>query len=257
MTLGASMDVRFDQRVSEFIRYVTDLGLDHVELTTEYLEGHPETPEPETVGKLAETHGVSLTYHAPFRDWNLGSFNDRSAQASVEQVKATLDAAATAGAGAVVVHGGSVPERYPSWVRDEAHKNAIESLRECAEHAGAVGVPLCLENQPPHPRRERYTTTPDALADTIDAIDVGPDTLRVTLDVGHAHVSESDWQTYVDRFGDRIEVCHLHANDGTGDSHDPLPEYQQYVEAVDATYNVFEMKETADIARCVGATATS
>jgi sugar phosphate isomerase/epimerase len=194
---------------------------------------------------------VSLTYHAPFRDWNLGSFNDHSAAASVEQVKATLDAASVAGAGAVTVHGGSVPERYPNWVREEGHQTAIDSLRACAEYAATVGVPLCLENQPPHPRRRRYTTTPEALEETIDAVGIGPEALRVTLDVGHARVSGTDWQTYVDRFGDRIEVCHLHCNDGTADLHDPLPEYRRYVEEVDATYNVFEMKSVRDIERCV------
>lgn len=253
MSLGASMDVRFGTSVAEFVDYVTDLGLDHVELTAEYLHGHPDTPGPERIGELADSYDVTLTYHAPFRDWNLGSFNDRSAEAGAAQVKETLDAAATAGAGAVVVHGGDVPERYPDWVRAGARENAIESLTECAEHAADVGVPLCLENQPVQGTRERHTTSPDALAETLDATGVGPDALQITLDIGHATVNDNDWRTYVDRFGDRITVCHLHRNDGTADQHEPLADYEDVVETVDAEYSVFEMKSLADIAQCVGA----
>lgn len=255
--LGASMDVRFGATVTEFITYIRELGLNHVELTAEYLHGHPETPDPEKVGELADEHDVSITYHAPYRDWNLGSFNDRSAQAGVEQVKATLDAAAMADAGAVVVHGGSVPKRYPDWVRKKGRENAVESLKQCAQHAVNVGVPLCLENQPPHPKRERHTTTPEALSEILEAIDVGSNGLRVTLDVGHAKVTGTDWRNFVDRFGNRIEVCHLHDNDGTGDQHSPISEYKQIVETINASYNVFEMKSMADIAECVGNTADS
>ncbi|WP_255479285.1 sugar phosphate isomerase/epimerase [Natronomonas sp. LN261] len=252
MRLGASMDVRFGATVEEFTEHVVDLGLDHVELTTEYLQGHPDAPDPETVGTIAAEYGVSVTYHAPFRDWNLGSFNDASARASAEQITRTLDAAAAAGAGAVVVHGGSVPRRYPDWVRAKGRENAIESLRACAERAADVGVPLCLENQPYDDRRERHTVGPDALAETIQDVGVGPDGLGITLDVGHASVNGNDWREYVERFGDRITVCHLHDNDGEVDAHEPLTDYEPIVEAVNATYNVFETKTTADVAACLG-----
>ena len=257
MALGAAMDVRFGATVEEFMRFCQDLGLDHVEFKTEYLEGHPEAPTPVEIGDLADQYGMSLSFHAPFRDWNIGSFNDRSSQASVDQVKATLDDAATAGAGAVVVHGGDVQRRYPDWVRQTARENAIDALRECAEYAGTVGVPLCLENQPPDPKRDRHTVTPTALAETLEAVGVGPDAFRVTLDVGHANVTDSDWQTFADRFGDRIEVCHLHTNDGGSDAHHPLRDYEPIVDAVDAPYNVFEMKSLDDIAACVGEAVSS
>jgi sugar phosphate isomerase/epimerase len=251
--LGAAMDVRFDRTVEEFMQDCRDLGLNHVELTTEYLEGHPDSPSPATVRECAARYEMSVTYHAPFRDWNLGSFNDASARAAVDQVKSTLDAAAIAGAGAVVVHGGDVPGRYPAHVRDQSAANAVDSLTACVEHAADVGVPLCLENQPVHPRRDRYTTGVDALARTLEAVDADPEWLRVTLDVGHASVNDTDWQEYVDRFGDRITVCHLHDNDGEDDAHEPLPEYSAIVEDVDADYNVFEMKAFDDIAACLGA----
>ncbi|MFB6123659.1 MAG: sugar phosphate isomerase/epimerase family protein [Haloferacaceae archaeon] len=256
-SLGAAMDVRFGATVEEFVAYVADLGLDHVELKREYLHGHPDAPDPTAVRELAAKYDVSVTYHAPFRDWNLGSFNDAVRESSVEQVKRTIDDAARADAGAVVVHGGSVPTRYPEWVRTKAHENARLSLAECAQYAQLVGVPLCLENQPQDPEMRRYTTSPSALEAMLAEVDVTPEYLGVTLDVGHAKVNGHDWEAFVDRFGDRIRVCHLHDNDGTADQHEPLTAYDAVVESVPADHFVFETKSVADVAACVGRDAES
>lgn len=251
--LGAAMDIRFGASVEEFLNYLTDLGLNHLELKREYLEGHPDTPTAAEIGDLTDQYGCSVTFHAPFRDWNMGSFSEDIRGASVRQVKKTLDDAATAGAGAVVVHGGSVPNRYPEWVHNKAAKNAHQSLVECAEYAREVGVPLCLENQPQNDAKRRYTTTLDALDETLANVPVDGDHLGVTLDVGHAKANGYDWADFADRFGDRIRVCHLHDNDGTGDHHDPLTDYQRITETVSADYFVFEMKTIDDIARCLEA----
>ncbi len=254
--LGAAMDIRFGATVEEFMTYITDLGLDHVEFKHEYLAGHPETPDPERVHELAETYDVTLSYHAPFRDWNMGSYDERVRQNSVERVKRTINNAATAGATSVVVHGGSIPHRYPEWIRDRARENARRSLAECAEYAQLVGVSLCLENQPIDAEKRRYTTSPADLAAMIDTVDVPPQYLSVTLDVGHAKVNDHDWRVFVEEFGHRIRVCHLHDNDGTADRHEPFPGYESVVETVPANYFIFEMKSLADIAASVGSDAT-
>lgn len=255
--LGAAMDVRFAASAEEFLAYITALGLDHVELKREYLHGHPDSPTPSEVRELADRYDVTVTYHAPFRDWNLGSFNDASREAAVAQVKQTIDDAATAGAGAVVVHGGSVAHRYPDWVKSKARENALRSLAECAEYAQVNGVPLCLENQPVDGSKRRYTTTPDDLAAVLSEVDVAPKYFGVTLDVGHANVNGHDWAALADRFGDQIRVCHLHDNDGTADQHEPLVDYQPVLERVPADYFVFETKSVGDVARCVGVEPTS
>jgi sugar phosphate isomerase/epimerase len=251
--LGAAADLRFAETVEELLAYLTGLGLDHLELKREYVHAPPEAPPPAELGELVDAYDVTLTLHAPFRDWNLGSFNDASREAAVRQVRDTLDDAATAGAGAVVVHGGSVPRRYPDRVAEKSRRNAVRSLAECAAHAADVGVPLCLENQPRSSETRRYTTSPGDLAATLEAVDADPDALRVTLDVGHARVNGYDWRAFADRFGDRVEVLHLHDNDGTADDHDPIAPaaYEPVVEAVGAPYNVLEMKSLDDVARCL------
>jgi sugar phosphate isomerase/epimerase len=214
------------------------------------------TPEPERVRELAAAYDVTVSYHAPFRDWNLGSYDEAVRQDSVDRVKRTLDDASTAGATHVVVHGGSVPHRYPEWVCDCASENARRSLAECAEYAQFVGVPLCLENQPIDEQKQRYTTSPAELATMIDTVDVPPQYLSVTLDVGHAKVNGHDWRSFVSEFRNRILSCHLHDNDGTADQHKPFSGYESVVASVPADYFVFEMKSLGDIATSVGSDAT-
>jgi sugar phosphate isomerase/epimerase len=168
-------------------------------------------------------------------------------------VTESLDFAAAADADAVVVHGGTVKEYYPDRAHRRARTQAVESLRECARHAAAVGVPLCLENQRDKPTKRRHTATPDRLSSLLDDAGVDSEYFGLTLDVGHAKATGVDYAEFVDRFGDRIHVAHLHDNDGTGDDHDPIPEYESVAAAVGAPYNVFEMKSLADVERCVGA----
>jgi len=123
---------------------------------------------------------------------------------------------------------------------------------ECAEYADEIGVPLCLENQPRNESKRRYTTSPADLEAALQNVPIDGDALGVTLDVCHAKANGYDWHDFVERFGNRIRVCHLHDNDGTGDTHDPLPSYSEIVETVPADYFVFEMKSVDDVARCMG-----
>jgi sugar phosphate isomerase/epimerase len=249
--LGAAVDLRFSETVPEFVAFLAELGLDHVELRQGYLDCHPDAPSPRELRELAEETGVSYTFHAPFRDANPGNFNEDLRQAAADAVKRSLDTAAAAGAGAVVVHGGSVPRRYPDRVKAVSRDHAVRSLRECARHADDLGVYLCVENQRRKSADERNTETPERLAALLDDVDVDSPYLGVTLDVGHAKVTGVEVEAFVERFGDRIRVAHLHDNDGTDDQHEPLPEYESLVDRIDADYNVFEMKSLADVERCV------
>jgi sugar phosphate isomerase/epimerase len=250
--VGASYDLRLDETVEEFAAFLTDLGLSHVEIRAESLLTHPEAPTPRALRELAERYDLSYTFHVPFRDLNPGSFNDDARAHAVEQVKATLNDAAVAGAGGVVYHAGSVPRRYPERVRETARGNAVQSLREVVAHADAVGVPLCVENQPRKPGTVRHTTGVDELASLLADADVDSEYLGVTLDVGHAKVNGTDLEAFLDRFGDRITVVHLHDNDGNGDDHDPMPAFDATADRIDAPYNVLEMKSLADVERSAG-----
>jgi sugar phosphate isomerase/epimerase len=251
MHYGASLDLRFDESVEEFVRFLDTQGLSHVEIRRGYLDTRPDAPTPDDLRELAESYGVTYSFHAPHIDSNLGNLNEPLRRGTVESVVETLDDAAVAGAGAVVVHGGDVPKRYPERVQRHSREQAVRSLRECARYADDVGVPLCLENQRERASRRRHTSTPDRLAALVDDVGVDSPYFGITLDVGHAKVTGFDYREFVDRFGDRIVVAHLHGNDGTDDDHDPLPTFRDVAADVGAEYNVLEMKSLADIERCV------
>jgi sugar phosphate isomerase/epimerase len=249
---GASADLRFDESVATLAERFTGLGLDHVELRAGYL-AVGDAPSPANLRAVAERYGVTYTVHAPHIDCTLSNLDEGLRRATVRAVTRSLDLAAAVDAGGVVVHGGSVTPRYPDRVNRREREAAVASLRECASHAREVGVPLCLENSRDKPDERRTTATPDRLAALLDDVDAAPEHLRVTLDVGHAKATGVDYRAFVDRFGDRIHVAHLHDNDGTGDDHDPLPGFRRVAREVGATYNVLEMKSLRDVERCVGA----
>jgi sugar phosphate isomerase/epimerase len=251
MQFGAALDLRFEESVEAFVDALSRLGLDHVEVRQGYLDVHPDAPSPRELRELAARTDVTYTFHAPFRDANPGNFNEPLRRAVVDGVKRTLDGAVAAGAAAVVVHGGSVPRRYPDRLREFARGQAVRSIRECALYADDVGMHLCVENQRRKSARLRNTETPARLEAFLDEVDVDSEYLGVTVDVGHAKVTGVDVAEFVDAFGDRIRVAHLHDNDGTADQHEPLPEYQSVAERVGAPYNVLEMKSLADLERCV------
>jgi sugar phosphate isomerase/epimerase len=251
---GASLDVRFAESVGAFAEFVVDRGLDHVELRQGHLDVNG-TPDPADLRSLADRHDLTYTVHAPHVDCTPGNLNEKLREAFVAGVRSSLDLAASIDAGGVVVHGGSLCRRYPDRVNRHTREQAVTSMRACARHAEAVGVPLCLENQRETDGKRRNTATPDSLQSFLDDVDAAPEYLRLTLDVGHAKATGLDHGAFVDRFGDRIHVVHLHDNDGSDDQHDPLPSFREVAAGIGAPYNVLEMKSLADIDNCVGGTA--
>lgn len=251
MNVGAALDLRFDESIEEFIQFLDGLGCSHVEIRQGYLDTHPDPPTPRRLRELGEEYGFTFTFHVPHLDANPGNINEGLRRATTERIKETLDRAIAAGAGAVVVHAGSARKRYPERVRAHARSQAVTTIRECAEHADDIGIPLCIENQREKETQCRHSATPDRLASFIRDVDVDSDYLGVTLDVGHAKVTGIEYTDFVDAFDDRIVVAHLHDNDGMSDRHDPLPGFESIAAEIGAEYNVLEMKSLADIERCV------
>ncbi|MFW6436610.1 MAG: sugar phosphate isomerase/epimerase family protein [Halococcoides sp.] len=245
--VGASTDLRFEDGVRAFCERVAALGLEHVEFKRGFL-GSRETPPAAEIGAIAAENGLTVSMHVPFRDCNVGAFDPRTRAAAVEVIEATITDAAAADARAVVVHGGSVPARYPDRIQRQAREGAIDALGGLADHAARVGVPLALENQPRTAGERRFTTTPADLAAHLEAAD-----LEVTLDVGHATVNGQDWRRYAERFGERIRAVHMHDNDGTRDAHEPFADLASVIERVPADYAVFEVKSIDDLEASVAA----
>jgi len=250
-TFGASLGVRMDDSVEEYADFLDSLGLSHVEIRWNYLDTREHRPSDRRLRDIRESREFTYTIHAPYGDANPGSLNEGLRRATTDRIVEALDTAAAIGAGAVVVHGGSVTRSYPDRVKHYAREQAVRTIRAAARHADDVGVPLCVENQRVK-RKTRYnTSTPAELAAFLEDVGLDTDYLGVTLDVGHATASGIDYESFVETFGDRIVVTHLHDNDGTSDDHDPLLEYEAVAADIGAPYNVLEMKSKTDVERCV------
>lgn len=250
-TFGASMDIRFECTFGRFIEFLSERGLSHIELRQGYLDVHRDAPSPVEVRNAQSRSNITVTYHAPFQDCNLANTHEDLRRSAVEAVNNSLDAAAAAGAGAVVVHGGTLRPQYPERVRDLGREAAVTSLRECSRHADAVGVPLCIENQRETTTKHRLTAYPERFAALLDDVAAAAPRPSITFDVGHAKATGVEISDFIDTFGEEIKVAHLHTNDGTEDTHDPLPEFREVAKPIEAEFNVLEMKSLSDIERCV------
>ena len=251
MHFGASLDLRMDDSPEEFVRYLDSLGLSHVEIRQSYLDTRTDPPDVTLLSDLRSSYDVTYTLHAPYTDCNPGNLNESLREATVDSIIETLDTAAAIRAGGVVVHGGAVKRAYPASVKAHARDQAVRTIREAARHADDIGIPLCVENQRSKQKKRYNTSTPARLESFLNDVGVDSEYLGVTLDVGHAKATGIDPASFVETFGDRIVVAHLHDNDETGDDHDPLPTYESVAASIGAPYNVLEMKSKADIARCV------
>jgi len=252
-TVGASLDLRFEDSFETFVSRLADLGLSHVEVRPGYLQTHPDAPSAERVRRVADERDLTVSVHAPHLDVNPANLDEGLRQATADRLRETLDWAAAAGARAVVTHAGSTRTRYPERVRERARAQAVTTLRGAARHAVEVGIPLCVENQRDKPGYHRFSATPDRLEALLEDVGVESPALAVTLDVGHAKATGVPYEAFVDRFGDRIRVAHLHDNDGIEDAHDPLPDFRDVAADIGAEFNVLEMKSHADIRQSVGA----
>jgi sugar phosphate isomerase/epimerase len=253
---GASLDIRFSESVDEFASFLNEQGLNHLEIRQGYLDVR-DVDIVDQIQTSVNTREFSVTFHAPHIDCELGNVNENLRQAAVEGVKESLDMAAAVGGSGVVVHGGVSRARYPGDVQSYTRDQAIKSIRQCTQHAASVDVPLCLENGRDVGYVIRHTATPDRLRNFLVDLDVDSEYLRLTLDVGHAKASGIPYERFVDAFGDRIHIVHLHDNDGTADDHDPLPEFESIAADVGAPYNVLEMKSLAHIIACVSEGSSS
>ncbi|MDQ7841353.1 MAG: sugar phosphate isomerase/epimerase family protein [bacterium] len=167
--------------------------------------------------------GNLLALHVPMLGINIASTNPGIRKESASQVIDVIGEAARLGAPGVVVHPGAPPHEgvLP---RDRGLPYAIESLRLCAEAAGAAGLEVYLENMPAIAQFEggpriahSYGAAYDELRHIFEA--VGHPSLRLCLDLGHAFLSGRG--TLEALVADE-DVVHVHASDNRGGRDDHL-----------------------------------
>jgi len=186
------------------IRRLGRSGYDGIEIS-----GEPALYDTQQVRSLLDEHGLqcwgSVTLMVGGRDL---LHEDKYVRlGSVQYVKDTIDMIKELGGSILTVVPSTVGKVTPMGSPEQEWEWAVESLKECQEHAEKQGVRLALE---PLNRFETYflNRCDQALA---LAEDVGGD-CGVCLDIFHMNIEEADWPAAIRAAGDKLVDFHVADN---------------------------------------------
>jgi sugar phosphate isomerase/epimerase len=197
--------------VLEEIRWMSDMGLEFLDLTLEPPRSAPWQVDPEKIRKALEERNMDVVGHTAYY-LPIGSPFEEVRKGAVRELSRCLEIFGIVGARWMNIH----PDRYaPMHPRSFFIQRDLESLRELQEVGERVGVGLMIENIPGD------FNTVEELADLLDPM---PE-LGLHLDVGHSNlrVPSNTACAVIQAFGNRLKHVHLHDNKGGyADLHLPL-----------------------------------
>lgn len=203
--------------VLQELKAISGLGFDYLELTMDPPQAHHKIiRQQKQEFLLALEHlNMGLICHLPTFLYT-ADLVDSLREASLKEVLQSLEVAAELQPLKVVLHPSYI-EFLSVFVMEQARQYALESLAAITEKAQHLGLCLCIENLFP---RFSWCVNPE---DFVEVFAKFP-SLRLTLDIGHAHIASKGRQTildFIDTFPDR--VAHLHVSDNSGKRDDHLP----------------------------------
>lgn len=156
-----------------------------------------------------------LSFHAPFgAHIDITSFNPGEQDDSIQEIVASLKAAAVLGARYLIVHPGPDKEKAGEGEHAKRLTNGIQALREISTRCRELAMGLVLENMLPHLAIGQSCDV-SAIIEALNPIEVG-----ACLDTGHAYIGGN-------LIGDLFEMANhllvVHANDNMGRRDDHFP----------------------------------
>jgi len=151
--------------------------------------------------------------HFSQKIWGRGAFTSRDKAVrgkAVECTKDMLDVAEEIHCDLLNIWPGQDGYDYPLQGNfDEAHRQMVEGIRECADYKPEIRI--ALEFKPKEPRNHSYLArTADTL---LTALEVDRDNVGVTVDTGHALVAGENFAESAVRLLDYNKLFHMHFND--------------------------------------------
>jgi len=181
--IGAALDLRFGKNTLQFIDFLYSNGFNHIEVRkdNDYVYG---TADSALLGQVLSEYDFTISYHAPSREFNLGSVNERVRQSCVAQVIRMGEYLQEVGAKAWVnIHAGHVPEQYHKRVTAKAKENMGVSLDEIAAAYEGVDTGLMVENDSFERHITKFGMYPEEVLDILNRYPG----FGMTFDIGHAH----------------------------------------------------------------------
>lgn len=126
---------------------------------------------------------------------------------AMDEVKRAIEAAEQIPFRSITLHLGLKDERWNT----RALENSLTAIEHLKAFAHPLGVQVLIENL------QNDVATPEHL---IEILHVGHfDNVGITLDLGHAHLSDGGIDTAFELLKSRIAELHLHDNQGKKDDH--------------------------------------
>jgi sugar phosphate isomerase/epimerase len=126
---------------------------------------------------------------------------------AMDEVKRALESAEQIPISAITLHLGLKDDAWDSLTID----NSLTAIEHIKAFAHPLGVKVLLENL------QNEVTTPEHL---LEILHIGHfDNVGITLDVGHAHLSDTGINHAFELLKPRIRELHLHDNKGLRDEH--------------------------------------
>lgn len=126
---------------------------------------------------------------------------------AMDEVKRAIESAEQIHIRSITLHLGLKDEPWNT----RALENSLTAIEHLKAFAHPLGVTILLENL------QNEVTTPEHL---LEILRVGHfDNIGVTLDIGHAHLSDGGIDASFELLKTRISELHIHDNQGTKDDH--------------------------------------
>lgn len=196
-----------------------ELGLDFIELNTNFPLQQIHKLDADTLNQLAEQYGIGYTIHLN-DDLPVADFNPGVARAYCQSVLDAIEFSKKIGCKVLNLHIAegahyTTPSRivyfYEAYKED--YLKGIKTFRDTCEAAvGDSGIRICMENS------KAYF---DFQKEALDLLLESP-VFYLTLDIGHNHCSCYADEGWIKARSGRLKHMHMHDAIGSKQDHQPL-----------------------------------
>ncbi len=211
---------------NEALKIAAEHNFDAFEITFTYPSAEIEyitKKETDEARNISEQYGLEICVHAPFMEHNIAAFSKGIREEALGQIIKAIDFCSDLGGRIVILHSGKYTYAPPQEASEKELLAAnyqwqlnIESLKRLNEHALKKRVVLCLENMASEPK-----SIDRSFEDLLKIQKEVGESLKFTLDIGHARLSEGV-EKGIALLGKDIQHIHFTDNFGKKDDHLPI-----------------------------------